>query len=129
MKKNKESQFHEYLKFATYITSEEIEAMHMVDISPAVTGISGVYLWAGENPHADFNRIKVSNLPNAFSRDDCFTITLPDLKIIGQPNNELITNEIMIDIIKFLKLNMILICDYSDQKIATDIFFNRIVKI
>jgi len=127
MKRNSKSKEHEYLKYATFLTDEEL--MTMTDISPRQTGIENVFIWVGFNPHSQGRRIKVSNIPNHFDRKDCFTVTLPDFKILGNQNAELITDDIIKDILKFVELNMQLIFDYSDEKMATDVFFDKIVKI
>ena len=127
MKRKSKSKEHEYLKYASFITDEE--KMTLTDVSPKQTGIRDVYIWVGSNPHTHDRRIKVSNVPNDFHGKDCFTVTLPDFKILGNQNTELITDDIMKDILKFVELNMQLICEYSDEKMATDEFFNKIVKI
>ena len=127
MKRKSKSQEHEYHNYATFITDEE--KMTLTDISPEQIGIEDVYIWVGANPHTQDRRIKVSNIPNDFHGKDCFTMTIPDFKIIGNPNPELITDDIMKDIIKFVELNLQLIYDYSDEKMATDEFFDKIVGI
>jgi len=127
MKRKVKSQEHEYLKFATFISDEE--KMTLTDVSPRQTGIKDVYIWVGSNPHTQDRRLKVSNVPNDFHGKDCFTVTLPDFKILGNPNTEIITDDTMKDIRKFVELNMQLIFDYSDEKMATDQFFNKIVGI
>lgn len=127
MKRKSKSKEHEYLKYATFLTDEEL--MTMTDISPRQTGIRDVYIWVGSNPHTHDRRIKVSNVPNDFHGKDCFTMTIPDFTIIGEPNRKVVTTDIMKDIVKFVELNLQLIYDYSDEKMATDIFFDKIVKI
>jgi hypothetical protein len=121
---------HEYLKYATSISDEEL--MEMANISPDKTGIKDVFIWVGPNPTThwrNWRRIKVSNIPNKFDKKNCFTITVPDFKIIGETNDKLITSKILTDIKKFIKLNMQLICDYSDEKISTDKLIDNIIKI
>ena len=127
MKRKSKSQEHEYLNYATFITDEE--KMTLTDISPRQTGIKDVYVWAGVNPHTYDRRIKVSNVPNDFHGKDCFTMTIPDFKIIGEPNKNVVTDGIMNDIVKFVELNLQLIYDYSDEKIDTVEFFDKIVGI
>ena len=123
----KKVEAHKYLKYATFITDEE--KMTLTDISPRQIGIQNVFIWVGSNPHTHDRRIKVSNVPNDFHGKDCFTMTIPDFKIIGEPNRKVVTTEIMKDIIKFVEINLQLIYDYSDEKMATDEFFDKIVKI
>ena len=127
MKRKSKSKEHEYLKYATFLTDEEL--MTMTDISPRQTGIKDVFIWVGANPHTHDKRIKVSNVPNDFHGKDCFTMTIPDFKIIGEPNGNVVTTDILKDIVKFVELNLQLIYDYSDEKMATDIFFDKIVGI
>lgn len=119
-------EFNEY-KFATSISDDEL--MEMANVSPKKTGIKGVYIWFGPNPHYHGKRIKVSNIANKFSKDDCFTITIPKFEIIGQYNTSLITSNILEDIIKFVKLNIQVIEEFSDEKISTDEFIDRLISI
>ena len=127
MKRKSKSKEHEYLKYASFITDEEL--MTLTDISPRQTGIENVYIWVGSNPHTYDRRIKVSNVPNDFHGIDCFTMTIPAFKIIGEPNRKVVTKNIMKDIVKFVEINLQLIYDYSDEKMATDEFFDKIVGI
>lgn len=123
MHKKKTHEF-SYLKKHTRISDEEL--LEMANISPKTTGLKDLFIWVGPNPHG--RRIKVSNIPNKFSKEDCFTITIPDFEIIGHPENW-ITNKHIEDIKKFITLNKDLIIDYSDEKISTDEFIGGIVKI
>ena len=127
MKIKSKSQEHEYLKYANFITDEE--KMTLTDISPRQTGIKDAYIWAGFNPHTHDRRIKVSNVPNDFHGKDCFTMTIPDFEIIGEPNKKVVSDDIMNDIVKFVEVNLQLIYDYSDEKIDTVEYFENIVKI
>jgi hypothetical protein len=119
-------EFNEY-RFATSISDEEL--MEMANVSPKKTGIKDVYIWFGPNPHYHGKRIKVSNIPNKFSKNDCFTITIPKFEIIGQYNSNLITTSVLDDIIKFVKLNIKAIEDFSDEKISTDEFIDKLISI
>ena len=118
---------HDYLKYATFISDEEL--MEMASISPNKTGIKNVFIWVGPNPESHWKRIKVSNIQNKFDKYNCFTITIPDFRIIGETNNNLITKKVLEDIIDFVKLNMQIIIDYSDEKISTDELIDNIKKI
>ena len=69
------------------------------------------------------------NVPNDLHGKDCFTMTIPDFKIIGEQNRKVVTDDILKDIIKFVELNLQLIYDYSDEKMDTVDFFENIVKI
>jgi hypothetical protein len=127
MKKGLSVKDDDYLKYTTFITDEEL--MTMTDISTRKTGIKDVVIWVGHNPHTNDKRIKVSKQLKARSKDDCFTITIPEFKVLGNPNKELITDDVMKDIRTFVELNMQLIFDYSDEKMTTDEFFDKIVGI
>ena len=127
MKKGKNIDDPEYLKYASYITDNEV--MTLTDIIPKQTGIKDVVLWVGDNPHTKARRVKVSNMPNSLSRQDCFTLTMPEFEILGTPNRELINDDVMKDIIKFVQQNLQAIYDYSDFKISTDVFFDKIIRI
>jgi hypothetical protein len=119
-------EFKDY-KLATTITDDEL--MEMANVSPKKTGIRDVYIWFGPNPHFHGRRIKVSNIPNKFSKDNCFTLTIPKFEIIGEVNDKLITNSILRDIKKFVNLNIKLIEDFSDEKISTDDFIDNLKSI
>lgn len=119
-------EFNEY-KYATSISNEEL--MEMANVSPKKTGIEDVYIWFGPNPHYHGKRIKVSNVPNKFSKDDCFTITIPKFKIVGEYNDKLITSKVLSDIIRFVNLNIKAIEDFSDELISTDEFIDRLISI
>ena len=119
----------EFKEFNYYTTISNEEILEMANISPNKTGIKDVFIWIGPNPHYHGKRIKVSNIPNKFSKDNCFTITIPEYKIIGDVNSNLIKPSVYDDIIKFIKLNLQLISDYSDEKISTDELIDGLKKI
>jgi len=64
-------EFNEY-SLATIITDEEL--MEMANVSPKKTGIENVYIWFGPNPHSYGRRVKISNIPNKFSKKRLFHI-------------------------------------------------------
>jgi len=117
----------DFLKNATKITDDEL--LEMANISPKKTGLKDVYIWVGPNPTYHWKRINVSNIPNKFDKNNCFTITIPEFRIIGDYNSKLITKKTLDDIKKFITLNMQVICDYSDEKISTDELIDNIIKI
>lgn len=127
MKKLLEFKDHEFLKYASIITDEEL--LELANIAPKKTGIKDVFIWVGPNPHSHGRRIKVSNVPNKFDKTNCFTLTLPEFLVIGKMNNKLITNDTLKEIKRFVELNMQVICDYSDEKISTDELIDNIIKI
>ena len=98
-------------------------------ISPRKTGIKDVYIWIGFNPNLYGKIIKISNIPNKFSKNDYFTLSLTDFNIVGDVNTKLITKKILEDIKDFVKLNMKLIEDFSDEKISTDEFIYSLKSI
>ena len=123
---NKIYEFNDY-KLATTITDEEL--MEMANVSPKKTGVKDVYIWFGPNPHFHGRRVKISNVPNKYSKNDCFTLTIPKFKIIGQYNDKLITIEVLEKIKDFINLNLKLIEDFSDEKISTDEFIDNLISI
>ncbi len=116
-------EFNEY-SLATIITDEEL--MEMANVSPKKTGIENVYIWFGPNPHSYGRRVKISNIPNKFSKKDCFTLTIPNFSIIGEYNEKLITTDVLEKIKDLIRLNIKLIEDFSDEKISTDEFIDNL---
>lgn len=119
---------YEFKDFEHFYKITDEELLEMANISPKKTGLKDMFIWVGPNPHTHGRRIKVSNIPNKYSKDDCFTVTIPDFEIIGKPENW-ITNKHIEDIKKFITLNKDLIINYSDEKISTDEFIDGIIKI
>jgi hypothetical protein len=111
-------------KYYNIITDDEL--LEMCNISPKTTGIKNVFIWVGPNPHYLTKRIKVSNVPNKWSKIDCFTITIPDFKIIGEVNKTLISDEVLSKIEIFINKNIDLIISYSDWKISTNEFISQL---
>ena len=116
-------------EFKSYIEIDDNELMEMSNISSKITGIEGVVIWLGPNPHYHGRRVKVSNDIGKFNRSNCFTITLPDLNIIGDVNSNLIDNKKMEKIKKFISINMEVIIKYSDEEILTDEMINSLIKV
>ena len=123
---NKIYEFNDY-KLSTTITDEEL--MEMANVSPKKTGVKDVYIWFGPNPHFHGRRVKISNVSNKYSKNYCFTLTIPKFKIIGQYNDKLITIEVLEKIKDFINLNLKLIEDFSDEKISTDEFIDNLISI
>jgi hypothetical protein len=123
-------EYHDYQKnIKLYTTISDEELMEMANISPKKTGIDNVFLWVGPNPVTHGKRIKVSNIPNKFSKDDCFTITIPEYKVVGNVNTKLISNKVLEDIILFIEINKNIIIDFSDEKISTDELIDNLISI
>ena len=116
-------------EFKSYIEIDDNELMEMSNISSKTTGIEGVVIWLGPNPHYHGRRVKVSNDIGKFNRSNCFTITLPDMNIIGDVNSNLIDSKKMEKIKKFISINMDVIIKYSDEEILTDEMINSLIKV
>lgn len=118
----------EFKDYDFYTKISDSEILEMANISPKKTGLKDIFIWVGPNPHTHGRRIKVSNIPNKFSKDNCFTITVPKFETIGKVESW-ITTDHMKDLEKFILINMDLIIDFSDEKISTDEFIDGIIKI
>jgi len=123
---NKIKKFDELFEFNTFSDQELLE---MANASEKVTGIKNVVLWLGPPPASHGHRIKVSNIPDSFKVNDCFTITIPDFKVIGEINKSLIDEKKLNQIIQFIKINMDNIILYSEYKMDTLDFLNSLIKI
>lgn len=120
-------EYNDYFKQFTSISDEEL--MEMANISSKKTGLLDIYIWVGPNPKYHGKRIKVSNIPNKFSKDDCFTLTIPNFEIVGNINTKLIDSKKLSKIIEFVEINMKLICDFSDEIISTDELIENLIPI
>lgn len=72
--------------------------------------------------------IHVSNLANKFSFNDCFLITIPDMKIVGERNKELITDQVLEDIFKWIDLNIEPIIAHGTGKIDSTFTYIEMLK-
>ena len=109
-----------------YIDNELLE---MANFTKKTTGIDDVVIWLGPNTPNHGKRIKVSNKPNSFDTYDTFTITIPDLEIIGDVNTKFIKQSVLNKIYDFIKSNIQVIEEYSDRKISTEDLIERIKKV
>jgi hypothetical protein len=116
-------------EYKTFSSLSEQELLEMSNIGYKVTGIENVILLIGPNPNYHWRRIKISNIPNKFSGEDCFTLTVPDFKVIGKIDETFITPKVLEKIKNFVNINYQVICDYSDYKILTDEFIENLKKI
>jgi DNA-binding Xre family transcriptional regulator len=105
------------------------ELLEMANFTKKTTGIDDVVIWIGPNPPNHGRRIKASNKPNSFDPYDTFTITIPDLKIIGDVNSKFIKEPILNKIFQFIEVNIEVITEYSDRKISTEELIERIKKV
>lgn len=122
---NKFKELNEY-KYNLFTDDELLE---MANVADDITGIKNVVLWLGPPPPSHGHRIKVSNVPNSFQVNDCFTITIPDFKIIGKVNKSLITKDKLNKIIKFIEINIEVIVSYSKYEMSTLDFLNSLIKV
>ena len=116
-------------EYKIYTKIDDEELMEMSNISSKTTGIEDIVIWLGPNPKYHGRRIKVSNNPSKFSKNNCFTITIPDLEIIGDVNNVLVDNKKLDQIKKFISINMDVIIKYSDEEILTDEMISLLKKV
>jgi len=116
-------------EFKSYTEIDDDELMEMSNISSKTTGIEGVVIWIGPNPHYHGKRVKVSNDIGKFNRSNCFTITIPDLIVIGEVNSNLIDSKKLEKIKKFISINMDVIIKYSDEEILTDEMISSLIKV
>lgn len=106
-----------------------LELYEMANLDVEDTGIPNVIIWVGADPKRHAMRIKVSNIPNKWS-DDNFTITLPDLNMVGKINKSLITGEVLENINNWIKLNIETLIGYESGKIqSTREFLSKLVQI
>ena len=114
-------------KYFNGLTEQEL--LEMANVNYETTGIKDVVLWIGPNSEYHGRRIKICNIPNKFVATDCFTLTIPDFKIIGNVNDKLITSEVLEKIKEFITINYQLICDYSDYLISTKNLIDNLKKV
>ena len=119
----------EFNEYILYNSISDIELIEMANVSPRKTGIEDVYIWFGPNPHYHGRRIKVSNIPNKFSKEACFTITIPDFRIIGNINKKLIDSKKLDRIKELINKNLKIIEDFSDELISTDEFIDKLQSV
>lgn len=105
------------------------ELLEMANITDAESGIDNVVIWIGPNPPSHGMRIKVSNIPNKIDGSDCFTLTIPNFKIIGKVNKSFIDNEKIEQIKQFVLLNKEVISSYSNFDISTGELIKNLKKI
>ncbi len=127
--KNKLNHLYEFNEYKQFTSITDDELMEMANVSSKTTGIDDVVIWIGQNLASYGKRIKVSNSPNKFRKDDCFTLTIPDFRIIGKVDDKFNTSKVLDKIILFVKLNMDVICDFSDEKILTDELIENLIAL
>ena len=105
------------------------ELFEMANFTKKTTGIEDVVIWIGPNPPQHGRRIKVSNKPNSFDIYDTFTISIPDLEIIGDVDTKFIKKDKLNQIFEFINNNIEIISEYSDRKISTEELIEKIKKV
>jgi len=116
------------MKFNEIINEDQF-LWEMANLTSRSHGIDNIVIWVGGNPDTHYMRIKVSNVPNKYSNNN-FTITIPDLQVIGNINKQFISGKILEDIKYWIKLNMETLIDFEKGNIIdTGEFHEKIVKI
>jgi hypothetical protein len=105
------------------------ELLEMANITSNETGIDDVVIWIGPSPSMHGHKIKVSNIPNKISSDNLFTITIPDFNIIGDINSKFINDSKLNKIKEFLTINNESIIEYSEYKLSTKEFLDKLIKV
>ena len=94
----------------------------MSNVPSEVLGIKNVIMWIGEKPGQHGHRVKISNVPNTFSKHDNFTIMIPSLKKKGIVNESFIKSKIYDKILLFVSCYTELIIKKSQGKISMEYF-------
>lgn len=112
-----------------FVEYRDDELFEMANFTKRTTGIDDVVIWIGPNPGSHGKRLKVSNIPNSFDPYETFTITIPELKIVGEINKKFIKDELLDKIFNFVNKNISVISDYSERKISTEDLIERLQKV
>ena len=91
-----------------------------------VTKFENIVIWVGNPPANHGHRIKISNTPNKFTPNDCFVITIPDKRVIGKVNKNLINNKTLEQLKTFVDNYGETIIYYLDNKIYKQDLFDII---
>lgn len=132
MKKSIYTKLNEFLnKISIDQSLTEDELFEMSNLYGNNTGLDDIAIWVGSSLKSKHGkRIKVSNLKTKIgSSMDCFTITIPELKVIGRVNKKHITKDKMNKIFEFINLNMQIILDICDEKIDVVEFIQNMKKV
>ncbi|MCK9416619.1 hypothetical protein M0Q97_08190 [Candidatus Dojkabacteria bacterium] len=129
MKKNIFIKLNEFLTDDQSIKDDEL--LEMSNLWGKYTGLGDVVIWVGSTIKSQHGkRIKISNINSKTGSSlDCFTITIPDLNIIGRVNKKHITKAKLEKIFKFIELNMEIISDICEEKIDSVEFITRMKKV
>ena len=108
------------------------EPLHeMANVGPRYHGIDRVYIFVGSIERAPhWLRVKVSNVPGKYDKNNNFTIKMPSLEYDPQQVASWITPKTMKDIIEWIKLNQQVLYDYETDKITdTGDFLDSLSKV
>ena len=114
----KYNEFYEYDKNSLSLKERE----EIASVGESATGIEGIILWFGPNPHSREVKVRISNKPNDLSGNNIFSLILPKYNILGNINKELITSDTLSSIIKYIELNKENIYNYSDGLVCASDF-------
>ena len=131
MNKNIHVKINEFLDKSEYQSLDDDELLEMANLWGKHTGLDDIVIWIGSSVRSKHGkRIKVSNINSKIGSSlDCFTITIPELKIIGDVNTKHVTKQKLDKIFDFINLNIDAISDVCDEKIDTVEFILRMKKI
>ena len=97
----------------------------MANFSPTETGLSHfVYVSPKNSSHGC--RVKVSNIKGKYAPNDVFSVTVPNLTVVG---NEKVSQDELHDIKDWIVLNKDVILKYWHQKISTTELVSKLEKI
>jgi hypothetical protein len=103
----------------------------MANVGPQRHGIENVYIYVGsveKAPH--WLRVKVSNVPGRYDRNDSFVIKMPSLDYDPHQVASWITPKIMNKILEWIKLNQKILYDYETGVVTdTDEFLGSLSKV
>ena len=88
------------------------------------TGLHCV-IWLGLTTPQHGARIKVSNSNSKMLKNDNFTITIPDKKIIGECK---LSKKDLSKILIFIDFNKQLLIDYNFKRISLKYFYDNLIK-
>jgi hypothetical protein len=118
-----------YLNELVHSSLNYNELLELANVTDKTTGIEDVVIWIGPNPPNHGKRIKISNQPNKFDGKDCFTLTIPDFKIIGNINDKFIDTDKLNKIKEFIEINIDIITKYSDYLLSTEDLLSGLKKV
>lgn len=103
----------------------------MANVSPRRHGIDNVYIQVGSVVGGQhWLRVKVSNVPGRYDRNDNFVIQMPSLDYDPSQVADWIGPKTMRKILDWIKLNQQQLADYETGKVSdTDEFLDSLSKV